>query len=240
MEVCNKDIRKWMIDGRLLLNDTKTEFLAIGTRHQLSKLRSSSIEVGNKKIDRSSTVRSLGVMLDESLGMNSHVNPIRKASFYHIHNIRRTSKYLSKECRQSLVHAYVTSRLGCCSSVLYGLPKYQLSKLQRIQNMAARLITDTMKFVHINPWLLENYRIQFKILMITFEAIHGMVPSYFSNLICIRSSPRYSLRNNDTTFLERPKGVMRTTSGARSFHASAPRCGTACLRTSARLIRCAI
>ena len=53
-------------------------------------------------------------------------------------------------------------------------------------------------------------------------AIHGMAPSYLSNLICIRSSSRYSLRNNDTIFLERPKGVMRTTLGARSFHASAP------------------
>ena len=58
--------------------------------------------------------------------------------------------------------------------------------------------------------------------MITSKAIHGMAPSYLSNLICIRSSSRYSLRNNDTIFLERPKGVMRTTLGARSFHASAP------------------
>ena len=94
--------------------------------------------------------------------------------------------------------------------------------------MAARLITDTMKFDHINPvlynlhWMPVNYRIQFKILMISFKAIHGMAPSYLSNLICIRSSSRYSLRNNDTMFLERPKGVMRTTLGARSFHASAP------------------
>ena len=103
-----------------------------------------------------------------------------------------------------------------------------LLKLQRIQNMAARLITDTMKFDHINPvlynlhWLPVNFRIQFKILMITFKAIHGMAPSYLSDLICIRSSSRYSLRNNDTIFLERPKGVMRTTLGARLFHPSAP------------------
>ena len=64
MEACIEDIRKWMIDGRLLLNKTKTEFLAIGTRQQLSKLRSSCIQVGNQKIFRSSSVRNLGVMLD--------------------------------------------------------------------------------------------------------------------------------------------------------------------------------
>ena len=202
MEACIKDIRKWMIDEWLPLNNTKTEFLAIGTRQQLSELRSSSIEVGNQKIDCSSSVRNLGVMLHKSLGMNSHINQICKASFYHIPNIRRISKYLSKE---------VTSRLDYCNSLLYGLPKYQLSKLQHIMNMAARLIMDTMKFDHINPvlynlhWLPVNYRIQFKILMITFKAIHGMAPSYLSNLICIRSSSRYSLCNNDIIFLEMPK-----------------------------------
>ena len=52
MEACIKDIRKWLTDGRLLLNDTKTEFLVIRTGQQLSKLRSSSIEVGNQKIGR--------------------------------------------------------------------------------------------------------------------------------------------------------------------------------------------
>ena len=94
--------------------------------------------------------------------------------------------------------------------------------------MAVRFITDKLKFDHINPvlfnhhWLPVNYRIQFKILMITFKAIHGTAPSYVSYLICIRSSSRYLLRNNATIFLERPKGVMRTTVGARSFHASAP------------------
>ena len=192
-------------------------FRPVSNLQYISKLTEKAVfiqthgQMVTHNIDRSSSVRNLSVMLDESLEMN-----------------RRISKYLSEECRQSLVHAYVTSRLDYCNSILYGLPKYQLSKLQRIQNMAARLITDTMKFDHIKPvlynlhWLPVNYRIQFKILMITFKAIHGMAPSYLSNLICIRSSSRYSLRNNDTIFLERPKGVMRTTLGARSFHASAP------------------
>ena len=52
-----------MTDGRLLLNDTKTEFRFIGTRQQLSKLRSSSIDVGNQKIDRFSSVWNLCVRL---------------------------------------------------------------------------------------------------------------------------------------------------------------------------------
>ena len=38
MEGCIHDLTKWLIDGRLLLNDDKPEFLVIGTRHQLNKL----------------------------------------------------------------------------------------------------------------------------------------------------------------------------------------------------------
>ena len=71
-------------------------------------------------------------------------------------------------------------------------------------------------------WLPVHYRIHFKILVIIFKATNGMAPSYLSNLIGIRSSTVYSLRSNDTKLLDGPKGVMRTTLGARSFHAAAP------------------
>ena len=45
MEDCIKDIRNGLIEGRLLLNDDKTEFLAIGTRQQLEKLNPSVLHV---------------------------------------------------------------------------------------------------------------------------------------------------------------------------------------------------
>ena len=48
-----------------------------------------------------------------------------------------------------------------------------------------------------------------------------MSPRFLVNVI-LCAQPPDPLRNNDTIFLERPKGVMRTTLGARSFHASAP------------------
>ena len=59
-----------------------------------------------------------------------------------------------------------------------------LNKLQRVQNMAARLITNTPRFCHITPvlcqlyWLPVGVRIKFKVILITFKAIHGLVPYY--------------------------------------------------------------
>ena len=228
MENCIEDLRNWLIEGRLLLNDDKTEFLVIGTRQQLNKLNPSVLHVGDDTIDPSVTVRNLGTILDNSISMDAHINQVCKAAFYHIHNIRRVSKYLSQECLKTLIHAFVTSRLDYCNSLLYGLPKYQISKLQRVQNTAARLITNTRKYDHITPalyslhWLPVFYRIHFKILIITFKAIYNIAPSYICNLVSIKSCSDYSLRSNKSLFLDRPKGRMLSTLGARSFYAAAP------------------
>jgi len=70
MEECIRDIRNWLIDGRLLLKDDKTEFLVIGTRQQLNKLSPLSLQVGDHNIDPSLNARNLGAIIDNSLSMN--------------------------------------------------------------------------------------------------------------------------------------------------------------------------
>ena len=97
MEDCIKDIRNWLIEGRLLLNDDKTEFLVIGTRHQLNKLNPSVLHVGDHTIDNSVNVRNLGTIFDNSISMDTHIIQVCKTAFYHIHNIRRISKYLAQQ-----------------------------------------------------------------------------------------------------------------------------------------------
>ena len=109
---------------------------------------------------------------------------------------------------KSLVHAFVTSRLDYCNSLLYGLPSSQLAKVQRVQNAAARVVCRLPKFCRITPvlqelhWLPIKFRIQFKILVITFKAIHGMAPDYICNLISIKKKSRYNLRSEDTVRLD--------------------------------------
>ena len=90
----------------------------------------SVLHVGDFMIDPSVDVRNLGTIFDNPISMDTHINQVCKTAFYHIHNIRRISKYLSQKSLKTLVHAFVTSRLDYCNSLLYGLPKYHISKLQ--------------------------------------------------------------------------------------------------------------
>ena len=50
-----------------------------------------------------------------------------------------------------LVHAFISSKLDHCNSLLHGLPKYLLARLHAVQNAAARVVTLTPKHVHITP-----------------------------------------------------------------------------------------
>ena len=60
-----------------------------------------------------------------------------KSAFYHLRNISRIRKLLSTKTIETLVHAFVTSNLDHCNSLLYGVLKYVIKKLQSPQNAAA-------------------------------------------------------------------------------------------------------
>ena len=57
---CIKDLKDWMIRDQLKLNDNETEYLHIGTRKQLEKVKFSSITVGDALIEAKPEVRNLG------------------------------------------------------------------------------------------------------------------------------------------------------------------------------------
>ena len=227
MTDCISDVRGWMISDNLMLNDDKTEFLILGTRQQLAKVNIDNIKVGSAKVSPVSAVRNLGSWFDSQLTMSSHINKLCSVAFYHLCNIRRIRKYLSQETAGTLVHAFITSRIDYCNSLLYGLPSNQLAKIQRVLNASARLVCNAPRFCHITPimcdlhWLPIRARINFKVLLLTFKALHGLAPQYLQSLISAKTS-RYNLRGSNTLLLTMPSVKSKATLGDRAFAIAAP------------------
>jgi hypothetical protein len=225
MENCVNDIRQWMSQNFLKLNDDKTEFVMVGAKNQLAKVDISDILIGNTKVPLSSSAKNIGAMVDSTLELNAHVNMICRAAYFHLRNIGQARKYMNKIALKSAIHALVTTKVDYLNSILWGLPSSQLDKLQRVQNTAARIITRTSRIEHIKPilhslhWLPVRYRIQFKILLIVYKAQHGLAPSYISDMLEAYQPPR-TLRSTNQKFLVTPSS--RSKAGDRAFSTAAP------------------
>lgn len=203
--------------------------MLIGTKQQLKKVNIEFIRVGDEDVQPVSSARNLGCWFDSNMNLATHITKCCSVAFFHLRNIRRIRKFLTKECTEALVHAFITSKLDYCNSLLYGLPHYQLNKLQRVQNAAACLISNTPRYHHITPvlfdlhWLRVESRILYKILLITFKAIHHLAPVYIIDMIVVKKTSSYQLRSSAGLLLQVPSGKSLKTLGDRAFTYSAPK-----------------
>ena len=159
--------------------------------------------------------------------MENQVKKICQSGYFHICNINGIRKYLSKEHTEKLIHAFVSSRLDNCNSLLYGISKNLLHRLQLIQNAAARTVCLIPKYDHISPslrmlhWLPIEQRIIYKVCWLTWKARHGYSPQYIRDLLINHDTHSRGLRSANKNLLVIPKSSTKTF-GDRSFSVAAP------------------
>ena len=125
------------------------------------------------------------------------------------------------------MHAFINSKLDFCNSLLHGLPKYEINKLQNVQNAAARVIACLSKFDHISNtlkelhWLPVEQRIISKINLICFKILNNLAPDYLVDLIHAYEPARY-LRSSSDKWRLVIKACNLKTYGLRAFSVIAP------------------
>ena len=98
------DIRKWMNENRLKMNDSKTKFIILETRQQNSKLITSSTDVNNiHNMSKSKSVKYLGAYLDESLTMKYYITEECKTANINLIRIKNVCEYLTQEACNTLM-----------------------------------------------------------------------------------------------------------------------------------------
>ena len=226
LEACLADISGWMSSNMLKLNHDKTELIVFAPRNSSRDLSDTSITFDGCIVKSVPVVKNLGAYFDSQLNMEKHLSSVAKTCYFHIRNIGRI-RHLIDECAcKRLIHALVTSRLDYANALLQGLPCASTNKLQRVQNTAARMVSRSRKHEHITPvlielhWLPVQYRVQFKILVHTYKAVHGLGPMYLNELVTLYR-PSRTLRSENGMLLEVPRTRTKTF-GDRRFDKSAP------------------
>ena len=144
----------------------------------------------------------------------------------HLRNITQLRHIVSRAQMEMVIHAFISSRLDYCNSLFTCLSKTSINRLQLVQNAAARLLTRSPKRSHITPilfslhWLPIHFRIHFKVLLLTFKALHGQAPAYISELLN-HYIPGRPLRSTEQNLLVVPHSRLKTKGGC-GFSVRAP------------------
>ena len=131
-----------MLHSFVMLNSNKTEVIIIGPKHLRDDFSNVVIHLDSIALSSTNEVRNLGVIFDQDLSFDSHIKSVSRTAFFHLRNIAKIRNFLSFKDAEKIIHAFVTSRLDYCNSLLSGCPSSSIRTLQLVQNAAARLLTE--------------------------------------------------------------------------------------------------
>ena len=175
-----------------------------------------------------SDVRDLGVMIDNDLSLQAHINHVTGTCFYHLRQLRVVRRSLTTDTAHSLVRALVHSRLDHCNGVLAGMFQYQIDRLQFVLRAAARLVLGLPKWASVSDamhdelhWLPIPQRVEFKLCSVVYKCLHESALRYlFQYCIPVASLPgRSHLRSAASGDLFVPATSTKTIDPRGFFHA---------------------
>ena len=205
LDACLVDVEAWLKASRLRLNPGKTQIMWPGSAQQLAKVRIDEVPVLSSRVRIVDEARNLGVVVDSQLSMSAQVAAVCRGGYYQLRQLRPLKRCMTPEAINTLTHAFISSRLDYCNVLYCGIAERLLSRLQSVQNAAARLVTGLGRREHITPvlqqlhWLPVRQRVQFKLATLVYRSLAKTAPVYLSDECCLASSVGLrSLRSADS------------------------------------------
>ncbi|CAG4973526.1 unnamed protein product [Colias eurytheme] len=228
-----KDINTWSERNSLILNPSKTKFMILGNPYIINKINQYDINliIKDRKIDRVHEARNLGIIFDENLRFEKHINTTISNCFYRLKTLYRIRKYIDTSLRIRLCDALVLSKFNYADTV-YGprLLSRTKSAIQRVQNACARYCWNIPPRTHVSPYIKSakllnmeaRRRLHFATLL--FGIMQAKVPLYLYTKLAWMGER--SAQNYETRFAFQKLAIPRHHSAAfrGSFRYSATMC----------------
>ena len=202
---CLNDIVKWSKSNYLKLNEDKTKFLVVSKK--MPPILQSMI--ANSSFNMEKVVKNLGFIVDRSLNFSAQINQVCRKGFNLLRNLWRISAKLHDvQLKIQIVTSCLLPHIDYCNSLYACLPQKQIKKLQRLMNSSIRFIFSLRRFDQVSissyarkcHFLPVQYRVNFKICMVTYKCLNNLAPDYLQDLISRKQSLE-SLRINSDKFL---------------------------------------
>ena len=221
--LAHEDLRRtcsWCCQNSLLISADKTKILIIGVPQPLRRVPSVAISILGKEITPVPVARDLGVFIDQYLTYDEHLTQTAAKCLCKLVQINRIKHLLDKETLLLLINAFDFSKLFYCSTVWSNTSKSNVSKLQRVQNFAARIILGLRKFDHISQgikslkWLPVKDRLYLNDAIMMYKCINKLAPDYLADKF-VQRSHIHNRNTRSRNQLDIPR--CRISTGQRSF-----------------------
>ena len=219
--------KRYFQENGLNVNEKKTQCMFIGSRQLISHIPSETfIKFDRANISPTTSVKNLGVYLDSYMSFNIHIDNMSKRVFGTLMFLNRSAiSAFDTQTRISLVKSLVLSIVNYCSTV-WGMANItQISRVQKLQNFAARVAYGGIrKYDHITPvlknlkWLKIEEKIQYDIIVMAYKILNNHIPPWLFNLNYNRDMRNTNTRQNDNLMI--PK--TNTKIGGKSFIVMGP------------------
>ena len=204
LQLINEDLAKiatWCFYNGLLINPDKTKLLVMRNRQMLLRLpKDFHVTLLGKEVTPSNSVRDLGIEMDVMLSFDEHITNTVSSCFASLCQINRIKHLFDSKSLENVIHALVFSQLFYCSPVWSSTSKKNVSKLQSVQNFAARVVTGSRKFEHITPvlrdlnWLTVSSMLKYTVAILRFKCVDGLAPRY----LCSRFVTKTTVHDQNT------------------------------------------
>ena len=141
-------LKKWLQGNKLSLNVIKTQAMVIGSRPNLKKISEKTVSSPEFVIDDSTielvdSIKYLGVQVDKYLVWDEQIKSVQTKVSRSLGFLKYAKKFLPKTVLCKLYRGIVEPHCRYCCSVRVNCAESQPNKLQKLQNRAARIITNS-------------------------------------------------------------------------------------------------
>ena len=201
-----ENLQNWLIANKLSLNVTKTEFILIGS-NQILKIGSNcqpNISIDGKPVKQVTESKTLGIVVDKNLNWRSNTDNVCKKITSGLGALRRVKEFVDRKTLLSIYNAIIQPYFDYCCEVWNVLGETQSTRLQKLHNRAARIITNMPNEVHQDtvlnelnwePLKLQRIKAKAKIM---YKVLNNMGPECLQNQFTFREEVlNHNLRNSD-------------------------------------------
>ena len=185
-----ENISNWLRINKLSLNASKSEFMVVGHRRKLNRVGNKvpNLVLINEVIKKVEKIKYLGINIDESLNWEEQYKTVKNKLKGGISSLRKLKDILPQRKLEQMYKALFESHLRYGDIVWNALSNNILSKLQRLQIRARKLIENAKYKNGWNcNWLDERSLISFDQGVMTYNILHGLCPDNLRHKFVERS-----------------------------------------------------